>query len=284
MIRGLLLVLGLLVLVVGVPMIVVSPALAEHFIFFPDERDPGPPPTLAGTDGRREEIRADDGTRIYGWWYPAAAGAPAVLLLHGNASDVGDRTPLARGLVARGISVLLLEYRGYGGAEGTPTIDGVIRDARAGLQRVRTLTGEGNRVVLFGRSLGGAVGMQALAAEGAPGSWLPSGVILESTFTSLEAMARSVYPVLPGFVFRRLRGVLDTRAAVERAEVPLLVVHGTDDGIVPFAMGVELHEAARDPRGWHPVRGAGHNDVFLVGGPGYFDRVAGFVDEVTGGG
>ncbi len=272
----------LLALFLGVPVIVVSPSMAEHFLFFPDRRDVGRPPPLSGVDGRRVSVTASDGVETFGWFWEVGgadgAPAPVVLLLHGNAGSVAGRTPLAGGLVARGLSVLLLEYRGYGGATGEPTIDGVVRDARAGLERVASLAGSEERTVLFGRSLGGAVGMQALE-DGTVGA-----VILESTFTSLEAIGQSVYPIFPDFVFRRLRGVLDTRSAVVGLRAPLLVVHGTEDGIVPFRMGVELHDAAPEPKAWHPVRGAGHNDVHVVGDAAYFDRLADFVREHVEGG
>jgi len=277
LLRGIALILTL-VLVVGAPLVIVSPALAEHLLFLPDRRDPGGPPALGSVAGARVEIEAEDGVATYGWWYEVGRGRPAVLLLHGNAGHVGDRTPLARGLVARGVSVLLLEYRGYGGAPGEPTIPGVIRDAEAGLRFVAERAGGRERTVVFGRSLGGAVGMQALEGERV------GGAILESTFTSLEAMARAVYPWLPGILFRRLRGVLDTRAAVAGLGAPLLVVHGTNDGLVPPRMGRELLDAAEGPAAWYPVAGAGHNDVFYVGGEEYFDRLARFVEREAGAG
>ena len=226
---------------------------------------------MASVAGERVELETSDGVGIFGWWYAPPGASAAVLLLHGNAGNVGGRTPLAEGLVARGIAVFLLEYRGYGGNPGEPSIAGAIRDAEAGLRFVADRAGGEERTVLFGRSLGGAVGMQALegAAVGA--------VILESTFTSLEAMANSVYPWLPGFLFRRLSGLLDTRSAVARFEGPLLVVHGSEDDLVPAEMGRELLEAGSGPRDWFEVRGAGHNDVFVVGGGAYFDRLATFV-------
>lgn len=261
----------ILVLVVGVPFVIVSPALAEHLLFFPDRRDPGPPPALASVPGERVRLETADGLEIFGWWYAPSDSAPAVLLLHGNAGSIGGRTPLAEGLLARGLAVLLLEYRGYGGNPGEPSIDGAIRDAEAGLRFVSDRAGGPERTVLFGRSLGGAVGMQALEGREV------GAVILESTFTSLEAMASSVYPWLPGFLFRRLRGLLDTVSAAGRLDAPLLVVHGSEDTLVPPEMGRELLESAQGPAEWYEVPGAGHNDVFVVGGESYFDRVSGFV-------
>lgn len=267
---------ALLALLLGVPVVIISPSLAEHFLFFPDRSDPGPPPPLASVEGEAVEVETEDGLRLRSWWYRTGPGAPAVLLLHGNAGHLGGRTPLAEGLVERGVSVLLLEYRGYGGNEGDPTIDGLVRDARAGLEELERRVGS-SRTVLFGRSVGGAIGVQALAGRPV------AGVILESCFTSLAEIAGSVYPILPSFFFGRLRGHLDTRAAVARIEAPVMVVHGTQDGIVPPRMGRALHEAAGEPKEWYAVEGAGHNDVFYVGGGAYFDRLARFVRGAVGG-
>lgn len=263
----------ILVLLVGVPFVIVSPALAEHLLFYPDRRDPGAPPVLASVAGERVELETSDGVGIFGWWYGPPDASAAVLLLHGNAGNVAGRTVLAEGLVAREIGVFLLEYRGYGGNPGEPSIEGTIRDAEAGLDFVARRAGGEERTVLFGRSLGGAVGMQALEGRRV------GAVILESTFTSLEAMARSVYPWLPGLLFRRLRGLLDTRSAVARLDAPLLVVHGSRDDLVPAEMGRQLLEAGPGPREWYEVPGAGHNDVFVVGGAAYFDRLARFLER-----
>lgn len=264
-----------LVVVTG-SLTLIAPWLAERMLFLPDRSDPGSPPELAGVPGRDTTIETDDGVRLHAWWWDAGASAPAVLLLHGNAGHIGDRVPLARGLVERGVSVLLLDYRGYGRSEGRPTERGLRRDARAGLAFVAARVGDPGRVVVFGRSLGGTIAAD-LAAETSV-----AGVILEATFTSLEAIAASVYPFLPSFVVGRLRGRFDARSAVERVQAPVLVVHGTRDRIVPVEMGRTLAEAAGGRAEWYPVEGADHNDPFFVGGTDYFDRLAAFVRRAVG--
>lgn len=280
---------------------VLSPALAETLLFQPSRGDPGPPPTLAGIPGKTVWLEGSDGVQIQGWWFPkvgpSAAGppadstettpdnlaepriadpvspSPAVLLLHGNAGDISHRTPLAEGLLQQGMSVLLLEYRGYGASQGRPGEAGFLEDAKAGMDFLVQEVGSPDRVVVFGRSMGGAV------AAGLASIRPPGALILEASFTSLEAMARRLYPILPRVLFRRLKGRFDTLQLVKGVTSPVLVVHGTGDEIVPFEMGEALLAAAPEPKAWLPVQGAGHNDVFWVGGPDYFRSLARFVRE-----
>ncbi len=240
---------------------------------------------LEGVSGEVIRLETSDGISIQAWWFQSPEGPtretsasvslppPGVLFLHGNAGDISHRTELARGLLAQGLSVLLLEYRGYGGSHGSPSEEGFRLDANAGYEFLLRRLGDRRRIVVFGRSMGGAVAAR-LAAEYPPGA-----LILEATFTSLEEMGRSIYPFLPGFLFRRIRGRFDTRSWMSAMECPVLVVHGTRDEIVPIRMGRELLEAV-GPRGvWMEIEGAGHNDVFWVGGEAYFREIAEFVKE-----
>jgi uncharacterized protein len=271
----------LFLLAAGVTLGLLSPLIAERLLFLPSREDPGPPPSLAGIAGEDITLAAEDGTQLHGWWYGAGANAPAVLLLHGNAGNIQDRIPLALGYLQRGISILLLDYRGYGRSDGRPTERGLTADAFAGIGWLANQAGDPGHIVVHGRSLGGAVGARALVEwqERADGS--VAGLVLDSSFTSLEEIGRTTYPFLPGLLLRRIRGRFDTPAALARLALPVLVVHGSEDRLVPVAMGRELH--ARAPAGaeWFEVRGADHNDLHLVGGSAYFDRIARFVREVT---
>lgn len=254
---------------------ILSPALAEHFLFFPSREDPGRAPVLAGVQGEDVEPITADGVRLHGWWFGSGPGAPVVLFLHGNAGHLGDRTPIVAGLVERGLSVLIIDYRGYGRSEGAPTLGGVVVDARAGYDLAVARAGSEARVAIYGRSLGGAVAAQ-LAREAGAGA-----LVLESTFTSLRDAAASSYSYFPDFLFVRLGGILDTRAAVAETDVPVLVVHGTRDEFFPTTMARRLHEAARGPAEWFEIPGARHNDTFIIGGDAYYDRLAAFIRRWT---
>lgn len=272
---------GLFFLVVLGGLYAGAPILARFMLFQPPAGDPGTPPALAGVAGEELRIETDDGVRIQGWWYeatPDSGAAPAVLLLHGNAGSIAGRVGLARGLLERGISVLALGYRGYGASEGHPSPRGIGLDAAAGIGFLVERTGRPSRVVVHGRSLGGVAALEALGS-GAPA---PAGLVLESAFSSLSDIGRSVYPFLPGPVFRRLRGMLDARRNLSEWDGPVLIVHGADDRIVPAEMARVLHAAARDPRGLWIVEGAGHNDLEWVAGPKHVERIARFVRTVVG--
>lgn len=325
-----------------------SPIITNRLLFFPDRSAAGPPPVLGGFPGREIVLETADGESITGWWYPAdqgepptpgAAGAsalgpaPAVVFLHGNAGHHGHRAFQAAGMLHHGVSVFLVGYRGYGGNSGRPDEKGVVRDGLAAFDWVRREVGGGERIVVHGRSLGGAVAAQVVAqllahdSTEEPLEAGPAGVILESTFTSLEAMAGAVYPVLPRILLRRLRGRLDTAEALRQAgagraggagradgagraeapggaqapgrggagegaggggaPLPLLVIHGEDDELVPVAMGASLKALADTLPGLAAippllVPGAGHNDLPSRLGDAYFQEVAAFVHRVTG--
>jgi uncharacterized protein len=265
-------------LVLGGLYLVITPRVAEHFVFFPSRHDPGPAPILVGVEGEDVTIATSDGIRIHGWWHQVPGDAPVVLFFHGNAGTIGERIPLAQAYLARGVSILMVEYRGYGRSEGRPSESGVYRDAEAALAWLLERGVPASRIVVHGRSLGGAVGARLVAGRDDL-----AGIILESTFTSLNEIAAAAYPFLPSFLFRRLRGSFDNRARVRELRIPLLVVHGSRDRLVPPAMGRELYETAPEPRRWFEIRGADHNNAFSVGGAPYFDRLSAFVLEVAGG-
>ncbi|WP_419186008.1 alpha/beta hydrolase [Rohdeia mirabilis] len=225
---------------------------------------PGPPPrtTPAAAGLTFEDVWLDvaEGERVHGWWIPPigpASAAPrgAVVYCHGNAGSIGERIWVAQDLAQRGLAVLLFDYRGFGSSDGRPSESALRVDARAAYDHVREVRGFApERIVVHGRSLGGAVAAR-LAAENEV-----AGLVLESTFTRLADAAGHHYPWLP--VGLLLRHEFDTRAAVAAFDRPLLVLHGRDDGIVPFDLGRRVFEGAGGPKRFVELDG-GHN------GPGF---------------
>lgn len=268
---------GFLILISAAIYLLISPRVAERLVFYPDSSDPGEAPTLGGIQGRDVTLESADGVQIHAWWWEVDPPAPAVVFFHGNAGNIAMRVPTARELVDRGISVLLVSYRGYGLSHGSPSEEGVLKDGIAALEWVSREVGGSERVVLHGRSLGGFV------AAGVGSRRPMAGVVLESSFTTLRDMARQVYPFIPSFFLGRLEGHFNNVEAVQRIEAPLLVIHGERDNLIPAEMGERLYSEAGDPRQWYLVPGAGHNDLPIVGGHAYFDEVARFVHRSTAG-
>ncbi len=246
-------------------------ALTDAMLFYPTRGQARRPADL-GLPYEELQLRAADGVRLQAWWISPHGTGPVLVMLHGNAGTMADRLDNIVRLVALGCPVLALEYRGYGDSEGRPDEAGLYADARAGLAAARARAA-GRPVILFGRSLGGAV------ALGVAGRDVCDAVIVESTFTSLGAMAARTG--IPG---ARLLAAyrFDSLARVAGLEVPLLVVHGAEDELVPVGMGAALVRAARrspDVR-WLEVPGGPHNGMWTMAGPEYWATWSAFLDAV----
>jgi fermentation-respiration switch protein FrsA (DUF1100 family) len=244
--------------------------LEKHLIYFPMRAHEVTPAGL-GLAHEEVELRAEDGVRLHGWFLPAKGSRLTVLVCHGNAGNVSHRLDRALLMQSRlDVDTFLFDYRGYGRSEGSPDEEGTYRDGRAAY---RWLIARGlgpERVVLFGESLGSAVALQ-LAVEVEA-----RALVLESPFASVPEMARAVYPFLPVWPFVRTR--YDNVSKVARLRMPLLVLHGERDEIVPFAQGRRVFEAAPQPKRFFAIPGASHNDTYVVGGDAYWRALREFLD------
>ncbi len=222
-------------------------------------------------------LRAEDGVRLHAWYLPRSAAGPTLLFFHGNAGNISHRRASLEIFHDLGLNVLILDYRGYGRSEGRPSEQGLYRDARAAWDHLLGERGLAPReIVVFGRSLGGAVA--ANLAAGVPDEAQPGALILESTFSSARDMARALYPVLGSLMVMRFQ--LDTRARVAEVRCPVLVLHSPDDEIVPYAQGREVFEAANPPKAFQALVGD-HNGGFLMSQPGYQRGLADFLVRKT---
>lgn len=242
---------------------------ARRFIYFPDERMP--PSHPPGLQGEEVTLRTADGLKLAAWYLPGGEGTAAVLC-NGNAGNREDRLPLSAGLQRRGVGVLSMDYRGYAGNPGSPGEEGLIADAAAAADYLASRP-EISRPVYFGESLGAAVLLGL--AERRP----PHALILRSPFTSLLDVARAHLPWVP-------KGVIDDRwdslERIARIDVPLLVVAGTADTVVPYEQSVRLFEAAPGPKRLITYEGADHNDPALAFGTRLLDETARFLADVAG--
>ena len=244
----------------------------NHFIYFPEStiyQDPGD----FGLEFEDVHLTTTDGVRIHGWFVPGSGG-PTLVWFHGNGGNISHRVDNIAALNRRlGVSILIIDYRGYGLSEGSPTEQGTYLDAEAALAHAFARPDvDPERVVLFGRSLGCAVAAEMAARHDV------YAVVLESPFTSISAMARQAYPFLPGLGLL-VGDMYDTLDKAARIHAPVMVLHGDSDEIVPFEMGREVFEAAPEPKRFYAIRGAGHNDTYAVGGTSYLDALGSFLAE-----
>jgi uncharacterized protein len=236
----------------------------RSLMYFPDTTHIAP--AAAGLPEASEvPLTASDGAQIRVWQVPPHDGKPTVLYFHGNGGALQYRVERFRRLIDAGIGLVALEYRGYGGLPGSPSEQGLIRDAKAAYAYA-VAHYPAQQITVWGESLGSGVAV-ALAAEKPVGR-----VILEAPFTSALAVGESRYWYLPVRLLMKDQFRSDLR--ITKVTAPLLILHGVHDRVVPYAMGERLFGLANKPK--HIVRflDGGHEDL---DNNGALDAVARFL-------
>lgn len=230
-------------------------------------------PSDIGLPYREVILKTSDGIRVHGWLVgeQAKADRDVVLFCHGNAGNISHRLDSLAIFDRLGLKVFIFDYRGYGRSEGEPSEEGTYRDVEAAW---RFLTEEENippeRIILFGRSLGGAVAAYLAAGIGAKAKAL----ILESTFTSVPDLGAQLYPIFPVRLLSRFR--YNTLEYLDKIAMPVLVVHSPADEMIPFRHGKTLFEAARSPKQFLQLSGS-HNEGFWQSGQAYIEGLNEFL-------
>ena len=214
-------------------------------------------------------IDTADGERLRAWHAPARDRAPTVLHLHGNADTLEGLAPRLRALSDRGYGVLAVAFRGYPGSSGSPSEAGLHADAAAAYDWLARNVADA-AIAPYGRSLGSAPALR-LAVERPV-----AAVILEAPFTSALELARKQFPIYPAAILLRDKFRSDLR--IGELARPLLVVHGTQDEVIPVEMGERLYQMApAAPKRLVRIEGGGHNDLDAHGLADIIDR---FLTEV----
>ncbi len=244
-------------------------ARPEALLFYPSPTLEQTPAAL-GLEFERVEIATVDGETIVGWWVPGDPSGPladqpgAILYCHGNAGNIGGRVHMLPSLRSLGLAVLLIDYRGYGESSGRPTVAGTRLDVEAAWDHLITDRGFAPaQIVLWGRSLGGAVAIHQ-AARASENGTPPRALIVESSFTSSLDIGAELYPWLP---VRLLGRKLDypSRERIAVVAAPVLIAHSPDDELIPAAHGQALLEAAgAAPATAFVELDGGHNDGHLA--------------------
>jgi fermentation-respiration switch protein FrsA (DUF1100 family) len=228
------------------------------------------------SDAEEVVFTTDDGLTLSAWWVPAteSPNGSTIVVFHGNGGNRTDRAPLARALAGREYGVLLMDYRGYGGNPGSPSEAGLLLDAEAAVAYAMSRHDvDPDRLVYFGESLGAAVAI-AVAQEHPP-----AALVLRSPFTSLPDVASVHYPYLPtGLLLRDQYPNIDT---ITTLDIPVLVIAGSQDTIVPIAQSREVFNAAPGPKRFVTIEGADHNDAALSHGPELIDETTDFLKGIA---
>ncbi len=217
--------------------------------YFPDRRLT----RLAQTDltgGEDLRLQPDDGETLVAWHFPPRNGRPLILYFHGNGGALIDRVPRFRLFLERGYGLLAVSYRGYGGSTGSPTQAGLMQDGEAAYREARALGYTSDRIVLLGASLGTGVAIALAATHGA------AAIVLEAPYLSALDVASTHYPIFPvnWLMVDRFRSDL----AIRDVRIPVLMVHGEKDDVVPINSAKRLFELANEPKTFVSVPGGNH--------------------------
>ena len=244
--------------------------ILSRFIYYPDPHWIATPADL-GLEAEEVMLEPEADVQLHAWFFPHPEPLGSLLFCHGNAGNVSHRLENAYYLVQTGFQVLLFDYRGYGHSSGQPSEAGLYRDAATAWQHLveRPDTAGAPRII-FGRSLGGAVAVDLASHADA------SGLIIESTFTSIRTLVRHIYHLpLPELPVK-----YDSLSKIGQLKMPLLALHGARDDLIPIADGRTLFDAAPEPKTWYSIPVAGHNDTYVTGGDAYFRQLAAFAREL----
>lgn len=244
----------------------------EHFIYFPQSEIVVTPDVIS-LDYEELTLTTSDGIEINAWWIPHSNARATLLFLHGNAGNISHRLDSINIFHQLGFSVLIIDYRGYGKSTGKPSEEGTYIDAETAWH---FLTNEkmikSDDIIIFGRSLGGAV------ATWLADKYPSAALIIESCFTSIADIGKHYYPYLPTSLLARIKYPSIDR--ISEVKAPVLIIHSAYDEIIPYKFGKQLFEHASEPKTFLDIVG-GHNDGFLISGNKYSDGIDRFITNIV---
>jgi len=235
----------------------------SHIDATPDER---------GYQYEHVVLTTEDNLKLDAWYIPSPQNVGEILFFHGNTGNISHRFETIDILHLMGFNVLIFDYRGYGHSEGKPTEQGTFLDAKAAFAYMTQQRGiAANEVILFGRSLGGAIA-----------TWLasqtePKALVVESSFSSLIDLGRQHYPLLPIRYITSFR--YDSKEHIKKVTSRLLIIHSTQDEVIPINHGLTLFENANTEKEMLEISGR-HNDGFVYSGAVYIEGVRTFLKSL----
>jgi fermentation-respiration switch protein FrsA (DUF1100 family) len=255
--------LGLIAVLLALPLLV--RLFEARLAFFPTAGETLTPREF-GVEFERLSVATKDGERLAAWKLPHPSPRSHVLYFHGNGGNLSVWAPILSGIARQGYSVVALDYRGYGNSTGRPTESGLYKDVEAIVQEFWERTDQTKPVIYWGRSLGTVMAAYASTVRA------PAGLILESGFPDARSLVRSspVLAFLAMFSIYRFPGADFLRGAT----IPVLVIHGDNDHVVPFTQGRALFDRVTGPKQFFTIRGGDHNDAVPPDPEPYWKAVA----------
>jgi len=241
------------------------------FLYFPDPARTAPADADL-PDVAERTIDTPDGARLIAWYKKAKPGQPTLLYFHGNGAALEVRRERIRKYLNRGRGMFMLSYRGYSGSTGSPSETANVSDAKLAYDALRREGVSPQDIIIYGESLGTSVALQVAKEKPV------SAVILDSPFTSVLDRAREIYPWLP--VGLLLLDRYESSRYIPDVHVPIFILHGEKDRIVPVAMGRRMFELANEPKEIAVLKGADHDDHYLFGS---FERINDWIDRLRAG-
>ncbi|HYA39026.1 MAG TPA: alpha/beta fold hydrolase [Candidatus Methylomirabilis sp.] len=252
--------------------------------FYPDRTQMSSPDQL-GLKYEDVYFPANDGTRLHAWFLPAVGKAMGtILFLHGNAENISTHIMSVHWLPAQGFNVFLLDYRGYGASQGEPSVEGVQEDVAAAMRTLLSRPDvDPDRIVVFGQSLGGSIAIYNVAHT--PYRSHIRALAVESAFASYRDIAREklaafwlTWPLQYPLSWTVADTYSPAAAVAQISPIPLLIIHGDRDPIVPVEHAKRLFELAREPKQLWIVPGGGHIQAFQY--QNYRDRFVAWLKQV----
>ena len=242
--------------------------LQRNLIFHPDPERIAP--AAIGLKGVEEVVlERPQGVKVLAWHAKARDGQPTLLYFHGNAGNLAARADRIVLFQQAGYGIFMMSYRGYSGSTGSPTETDNIADALAAHAYLTAENVNADDIILYGESLGSGVAVQVAKQQDF------GGIILDAPYTSLADVGARIYPYLP--VRLAIADHYDSLSVIAQVKAPLLIVHGTDDFVIPIELGQQLFEAASEPKKFVELKGAGHSDHY---GYGSFDHMRQWIASI----
>lgn len=240
----------------------------RHMLYHPN--DGGALAAAGGVpiiDSTRVTLKTRDGEKIAGWYVPPRDSKPVFLFLHGNGGHLERKKWRWKRIMKKGFGLFAISYRGFPGSTGSPSETGLIKDATAAYDWLRQKHSPKD-IVIHGQSLGSGVAVMLAAQVNA------KALILETPFTAIVDIAAEHYPWIP--VHYLVKDQFLSREKVADINMPLLIVHGTKDSVVPFAHGKRLFQRASEPKTFVAIEGGDHNTLVR---DGMYPHIWNFLDE-----